>query len=269
MVDIHLVVRLVAAITGLHAVYSSLELFGIRDRYQDGGMMNWRVSRVYLNGTFGISLIEPLLKNIMTTVTARTVLGVAVIAAAGLDLSFLLIGTFGALLFLTDVVLVYRHGGGLSGAYQMSLVVNAGVAIAAFAPANSLIQFGAVAFIAVQGVLGYFISGAVKAVGDDWRRGDAAMLVLSTATWGHPWAYEQAKKYPRLASLASRGTVVFEIAFPIVLFASPPVMAVIMGAAIAMHLSISFTMGVNGFLTSFTATYPAIYYISTKLPTVV
>jgi hypothetical protein len=106
-------------------------------------------------------------------------------------------------------------------------------------------------------------------MGSNWRNGDAVLLVLSTTTWGHPWFYDKARQFPRLSSLASHAVILLEIAFPIVLVLSPSLIATVFGLAIAMHLGISLAMGVNGFVTSFTSTYPAIYYLSGSFPTLI
>ncbi|ELZ89498.1 hypothetical protein C453_00440 [Haloferax elongans ATCC BAA-1513] len=268
MISTGLTIRLVAGIIGIHAVYSGFEMISVRERYGKAGIMRWEPTRLYIEHIPGFSLIEPLLNRIVGVAIVRVVVGVGLAIAATLNAPVLILGTFATGLLATDFVIVLRHSVGLSGAHQMSLVVSAGLTVAVLAPSGSLLELAGIGFIAAQGILGYFISGVTKGMGNAWRSGDAVLLVLSTTTWGHPWFYEKARSFPGLTALASHGVVLFEIAFPVILLLSPPLVAAIFGVALAMHISIAFAMGINGFITSFSSTYPAIYFVSRQVPTI-
>jgi hypothetical protein len=170
------------------------------------------------------------------------------------------------ILLATDILTFMRHNAGLSGAFHMSFVVNTGLAIAIAAPSGSLLELAGLMFIAAQGMMGYFISGIAKITGSSWKTGHATLQILSTKTWGHPRAYDILNRFPTLSRHAGRGVVLFELLFPVILFVNPSMVIVLFSLAILMHLSISLLMGINGFLTSFSATYPAIFYVSYLLP---
>lgn len=267
MIDISTTLSLVALVSGIHAIYSALELLSVRDRYGPGGLLEWEPSRLFLTNVPGLSLLEPILSRYTYVLVVRLILGPMLIATVLLETTSLMLPLVG-LLAITDVFTMFRHSGGLSGAFHMSLVVNTGLTIALAAPSDSTLEFAAILFIAVQGLLGYFISGLAKVLGRDWRSGNAIHEIISTNTWGHPWVYEKVRQFPKLSAHATRAVVAFEFIFPIVLFFSVPAIYAMFALAIVMHISISLMMGVNGFLTSFTATYPAILYVSQLLPNV-
>lgn len=270
MIDIETVLQWTAIITSAHAIYSALELLSIRDRYRSGGTQDWKLVRTKLQGNTLLPILKPFLARFTHVLLLRLVTGVVLASHTVLHgvesiLPAVMVGT----LFATDILLLYRHQGGLSGAFHMSLVVNAGLLIALATPSNSILTQAGILFIASQGILGYFISGIAKVKGKSWRSGHAIMKVLSTRTWGHPRAYALFKDYPTVLSVGTLAVVFFEIIFLAILFVDPLFVIGMLALAALMHLTIALTMGINGFLTSFSATYPSILYTSMLVPNII
>lgn len=119
-------------------------------------------------------------------------------------------------------------------------------------------------FIALSSMLAYFVSGLVKAISQQWRTGRSIALVLCSENYGAPALGRWIAKNSRACQAACWSVIIFETTFPLlVLFGLMPTACVLL-AGIFFHISIAAAMGLNGFVWSFPATYPAIVFFSFK-----
>jgi len=264
------VIALVAFGTGIHAIYTGVELLCLREQYDAGGLFSWEVRSLDLEGSHWSGVLQPLLSAFSAVLVGRVLVGIALVALALLDLTgsvpdvaFPVVVLFAV---LNDALVKIRHSVGLSGAFDMSLVTNVGLLIATVFPDGSVEQLAAVLFIAVQGILGYFLAGVAKAAGGQWQNGDAIEMVVSTKTWGDDRLYRLVAAYPSTKRLFSWSVIGFEVLFPVVLFLDPSALLVVFGAAFAFHFANAAVVGINSFMLMFPATYPAIYYASQLVP---
>ncbi|SDJ80685.1 hypothetical protein [Natronorubrum texcoconense] len=269
-IDLETAVRLITVLTGLHLLYSSAELYSVRRQYGVGGFMSWKVVSVYVGNIRGISLLSPLLGRFPTLILVRFCLGGALIGIGALGSMLPLyqvvlpVAVFVALVL--DVLVIVRHPAGLSGAFDMSLVTHAGLFVATAMPNNRTIQLAGILFIATQGILGYFLAGVAKAIGKEWRTGEALEMVLSTKTWGDDRLYELIQSHAWLKRIVGGKIVLFEVLFPVVLFVDPQIVVAIFAIGIIFHVVNAVVMGINSFVIMFPATYPAIYYANQLIP---
>ncbi len=265
MTDVELVLRLTAAISGLYAIYSGFELLSLRRHYTDGGLMSWRIVKLSISYAPGSTFLEPILARYQYVLAGRLVAGALLMmfaAVGGTVWETPIIPLLFVALAGTDLVTKFRHPGGLSGAHDMSLVVNFGMIIATLAPTESHVQTIAILFVAVQGVMGYFLAGVAKGLSEEWRNGRAIEMVFSTKTWGDDRVYRFVQGFPQSKYLASWTVIGFELIFVLVLIVDPHVTLLLFCIAFAFHVFNAVFMGINGFLVIFPSTYPAIYYVN-------
>lgn len=141
---------------------------------------------------------------------------------------------------------------GTDGSDQINLVILAGVAAGAFG-----VPWAGVAFIAAQCVLSYFIAGAYKLAGAEWRDGTAIPSVLTTKSYGHR---SLAPYFRRYGLFLCWSVIVWEMAFPLSLV-SPTVCLGFMAVGVAFHLSCAMLMGLNNFVFSYIGLYPCLYAV--------
>lgn len=153
---------------------------------------------------------------------------------------------------------------GLDGSDQMQLVIWGGLAVFTLDPSGLAGQAG-IAFVAAQVLLSYLTSGVAKVLGAEWRSGTAVLRILRTDSHGSSWGYSVVKGLG-LSTLLSWGTIAFEIPGPVlVLLGDPTITAAVLGVGVLFHLSVASAMGLNKFLWAFLATYPCVWYLSSRL----
>jgi hypothetical protein len=117
-------------------------------------------------------------------------------------------------------------------------------------------------FIALEVMLAYFISGVVKAMSHEWRSGRSLALVLSSENYGAPRLGRWIEKNSRLCRVACWSVIAFEMLLPLFVLLGPVPAICVLLTGIFFHISVAATMGLNGFVWSFPAAYPAIVFFS-------
>lgn len=266
---LHAAIRVMVFLVGVQVLISSLEQLYTRDRFADDGLLNWEVSKRFVRTS---GLLAPFAERLLGPPRFRLLL----IARLALAITISVTALFGRvswvlllLLFATHLGIVYRQMAGLSGAFQMQLVLVPGLILAALFPDGSLVQTAAILFIAAQSVLSYLIAGASKLVSSDWQTGSAIAGVFSTEVWGDERIYHLLQRYPYLNVVGAWLVIAFECLFPIVLFVDPQWTVVVFAAGILFHGFNAVFMGLNKFVIAFPATYPAVYYANQVVRSVI
>jgi hypothetical protein len=152
--------------------------------------------------------------------------------------------------------------GGEDGSHQMLTIMSVAFAIAlVLAFAEGLPEAG-LYFVGAQSCLAYGTAGVAKLISPVWRSGEAIKGVLSTRTHGIAGPAMLMQKHSMVALAVCWATITFEIAF---IFAPlmPQLLLFLLFATAAMfHIVSGYAMGLNGFLFSFAATYPAILFLN-------
>lgn len=147
---------------------------------------------------------------------------------------------------------------GADGSEQMVRVVAGALLIESLAPGDAL-ERACLWFIAVQSVCAYATAGLAKLAMPAWRDGKYLRQVLSSRTWSRTFAAAIVKE-PAVARWLSRGVIAYESAAPLALLAGPAPALLFCLAGAAFHLANAAIMGLNLFVWSFAATYPAILF---------
>ncbi|WP_137288981.1 hypothetical protein [Natronorubrum halophilum] len=253
-------IRVMTFLVGVQVIVSSLEHLYTWDRFADDGLLNWEVSKRFIRTGGPLApaaerILRPPRFRLLVIARLLIAITISVMALFG-RVSWVLL----LLLLTTHFGIVYRQMAGLSGAFQMQLVVVPGLLLATLFPDGSFVQTAAVLFIAAQAVLSYLIAGVSKPISPDWQTGSAILGVFSTEVWGDERLYRLLQRFPQLNWVGAWLVIAFECLFPIVLFVDPQWAVVVFTTGILFHGFNAVFMGLNKFVIAFPATYPAVYY---------
>lgn len=263
-IDISMTFRVMSVFIAVWSCLSAVEHLFSYYRLEEDGLLSWRVMEVFFQNNIFSPVLMPFLSpnGFRAVLLVRLVGGVTLGAAAVLDMLHPLLFF---VLMLTDALILYRCIAGLSGAYHMVLVLNVGMVLATAFPEGSIVRLGAILFMAIQGILSYFLAGVLKLTAKEWRDGSALTGIFATHTFGHQRIYDLIKSYPVLSFVGGWIVVLFEVLFPVVLFVDPNWTPILFGVAFSFHLFNSVFMGLNGFTLIFPASYFPIYYANLYL----
>ena len=167
-------------------------------------------------------------------------------------------------LLVIDLLLLRRFGGPYNGgADRMGLLILIALALAHFAPDEKTraLAFG---YLAAQVALSYFVSGWVKIVNPDWRRGQALRDVFAFSAYPAGENLRRLADRPRLLAAASSAVMGFELAFPLALLSAPVLWAALaLGAAF--HLANACLFGLNRFFWIWLCAYPSLAWLQTRI----
>lgn len=241
--------RAIELLVGLSLAVGTLELLAVRRALADDGIWRWETLAVEMGALRGVLSYTPF----------RAVLVVRLVASAALMAGVR--GPVAPVLWATTLLVNVRFRGTFNGGSDLMAMVLLTALVVAHLGAGSAVAVNlAIIYVAVQGVLSYFVAGVVKAVNPDWWRGDALAAFVGRPDFGAPAAVRAAARGP-LGRAASWAVLAFELAFPLA-FIGVPVAVGFVAAALLFHLANVVVFGLNRFLLTWAATWPAIVYVA-------
>ena len=151
---------------------------------------------------------------------------------------------------------------------QMVKVILGGAALGWLGGSEVTVRW-AVWFIAAQLSLAYFAGGVFKLISSSWRSGEALWAIVNMNAWKHAAAGRWLRQRPQWSAFLSWGTMLWEVTFPLALVAHPWAMAVWLIIGAAFHIGCAIFMGLNSYLWSFVAAYPAVAFLNSSLRDIV
>ena len=187
--------------------------------------------------------------------TLRLVLALALMAGQ--------VGLMGSLvLFLMALMLLLRWRGAFNGGSDfMTLVCLTGLLISHVLGAATTPSFGwqgGFWYITLQTVSSYFVSGWVKLLRPEWRKGQAMTLFLNTGVYG-PLPKVSWYRSPRVAWASTWTFTLLEGCFPLALLDVRLAMAFCVSAGV-FHFLVFWFFGLNRFFWAWLSTYPALLF---------
>ena len=178
------------------------------------------------------------------------------------------IGLIGALLhFAIAVLLLLRWRGAFNGGSDfMTLVAITGLVLAHGVGGLSNAALGwqaGLAYICLQTVSSYFVSGWVKLLRPEWRSGRALTLFLDTGVYG-PLPEKSLFRNTTLAKMCSWSFTLWEGCFPLALL-DLRLAWVFCAVAAIFHGMVFAFFGLNRFFWAWVATFPAVLYCASAL----
>lgn len=156
-----------------------------------------------------------------------------------------------------------RNVFGQDGSDQMLLVILSSALIAHLA-GNSGVATIAVAYAAGQLLLAYLTSGIAKAISPVWRSGRAIIGITRTIGYGQPRLSAQLLRFAPASLALCWFVIVFECGAPFLVLGGNSGALALIAAGVCFHLGIALVMGLNIFVWSFAAAYPAVYLIADR-----
>jgi hypothetical protein len=167
-------------------------------------------------------------------------------------------------LFVSALVHLNRFGGPYNGGSdKMTILIVTCLMVARLGPTPLWAEL-AMAYLAVQLVLSYFVSGYVKIVKPDWRSGQALVDVFAFSAYPVSESLRGWSNHPRLLQLMGWGVMGFEVLFPLALL---HLVALYAGLAVAatFHLANAFLFGLNRFFWIWICAYPSLIWFQGRL----
>jgi len=250
-----------SVIAGIGVLVSSLEMITIREHYQRGGLFSWEIKRVRSWGVGSgplFHVVDALLRypNVLVLISLQIV-------------AVLLIGVFLesrrlfiipiSILTVTLVLMGASGKNGRNGADQMSTLIFSSLFLALLSD-NVLVWKAELWFLALQLNLAYLTSGILKVRKKGWWDGSYLLLAIRTQLYGNEPVWRTFRKHPRLLSLMSKVVLLLECGFFITLLLPLRYSWPIFLAGILFHIANAVAMGLNTFVWSYLALYPAAAY---------
>ncbi|MBB3222287.1 hypothetical protein [Pseudoduganella umbonata] len=250
---------------------SAAEELHRRDVFSETGLLSWSVLR-YAGGSGVPRWFSWLTNRFFSSVDFHYILSVKLIAAGLLGCSLALgpaspVPTAilcGTVLF-TLLILKARTSYGMDGSDHMNIVIFLAATLFYASPADSFARNACLFYVGLQSVSSYLVSGLAKLSGPEWRRGTALAGVFSTQIYGRKFAGHLFRAYPGAGMAVSWSVIAFQCLFVLVLGADQQVMSLLLFLGAAFHVANAFLMGLNSFVFSFVATYPAVIYLNHAL----
>jgi hypothetical protein len=255
--------RFVAVLVGVGQLVAAGQLIADRQLFDPGGLLAWpAVRRCYESSR--LAAIASI------SFDAPAVVGVALLKCAG---AVALVGAAAwqqpllyalVVLVATNVALVVRIPYGRTGADEMGNVVLAALLLAACV-GTPLAHGACLTFIAGASVMSYATAGISKLLNVGWRNGSVLRNVVSTAQYGNALAARMLTRSGRLSMSVSAAVISCECLFPVILVAPRELALVGLAAGVLFHVVLALVMGLNTFVWTFTATYPALLFVNSQL----
>ncbi len=250
-----------ARLLGVAAAIAALELAWVRRALADDGVFAWPVLRGEL-----ARAPRPLRALADLGGSRRGVqLVIALQLAAALAVPWLDHPAPAWIVVATTLAIAFRFRGSYNGGSDAMLwIVAACVALARSAPGTA-VERAALAYAAAQLVLSYFVAGVAKLSDAAWRRGAALPVLVGLPQYRVPARARTVLAHPLLARLAGWSVLGFECGFPLALL-QPRACPVLLAAGAVFHLGNALVLGLNRFLWSWLAAYPALLYWAQQRP---
>lgn len=211
----------------------------------------------------GFALLQQSLEHLFSARDGRVLFAPRALLSVLLMLGMMPDVSSAALLGLGAAILNQFDGPYNGGSDRMSLLTLICVCLAHLLPEPHW-RKAALAYLAVQLVLSYVVSGGVKIINPEWRNGRALRDVFLFSAYPVSENLRRLEGWPRLLLAMSWNVMLFELLFPLALITQPAVFVGLMIAA-AFHLANACLFGLNRFFWAWLAAYPSILWLQAEL----
>jgi hypothetical protein len=268
-------VAMVVAIAVVGIALSAMEELYRRDVFAKSGLLDWSVLRnargvvptetrwrllelmFSPNGFHAVLMI----KFCVTMMLEFLVLAEIYLGGVEGGIHPLVFAALSGVLLFTLMIFKVRTSYGMDGSDHMNIVIFIAVTLFFLSPAESFARTACVLYIGLQSVLSYVVSGIAKTTGSEWRAGTAMVGIFNTHIYGHALAGRILRGRPVLGRVMCWGIIAFQLAFVLVLVVDERWMLVILFVGATFHIATALLMGLNSFVFSFIATYPAVIFL--------
>jgi hypothetical protein len=252
----------------VYILIDSFEKISIYKEYLTGGLLSWNLLR---KNSFFTSRSESFRNFIDIIFPARSwifLIALRILCCIGLFVSPpdspLLVFSYAILFIIGSLINLRNLAYGAEAENRFSLIIIGALLLRSLLPTD-IVTLAVLWFIALQVCLSYLTAGVSKLRSASWRQGNGFQYVVTS--------YELVpvkkindffEEHKGLSLLINWLVIIFECAFPIVLFAGPVVLWIFLVAGIILHSSIAFGFRLGKFFWIWVATYPALIFIAQR-----
>lgn len=260
------VLSLVATISAISAIISSLEWLSLYKQYKDDGIYSWIVrksrTKYLLNGFlslfFNFIFRYP---NVLFLIAAKLLFSIVVLFSYG---NTTLLSISSTVIALTSILLSFRGLSGFSGADQMSKITFTTLSLCFISLSPLVLKIGLL-FLSGQLIIAYSTAGWLRIIQPTWRNGSDLLLIIRQHTYGNKLIWDKARKHPEILKFASLTILIFESSILFALFLPLKFFLIYLCLGVLFHLLNAILMGLNTFFWTFLATYPAVIWTCIQL----
>ncbi len=169
-------------------------------------------------------------------------------------------------LFILYLIQLNRFEGPYNGGSdRMGILILSCLCVAQLAP-NLMTKELAFGYLALQLILSYFISGWVKVMNPDWRKGRALKDVFQFSAYPVSEQLRNFSSFPKLLFFMSWAVILFELLFPLTLLAGE-ILSIGLAIAALFHLANAFLFGLNRFFWIWLCAYPSLLWFQDRFIT--
>ncbi len=170
------------------------------------------------------------------------------------------------LLFAGHIWHLHAYNGPYNGGSDKMLVlVTTCLCLAHWLPGQGAQEL-ALAYLAVQLVLSYVVSGWIKVKNAQWRSGQALAEVFSHSIYPRSRRVQNLHKRPKLVFWGAWSVMLLELIFPLTLFWHGALF-VALALAFCFHMANAILFGLNRFVWAWVSAYPALIWFQSRLLT--
>ena len=163
-----------------------------------------------------------------------------------------------------SLAMLWRYQGPYNGGSdKMTMLILSCLSLAHMAP-TPFWQEMALSYLAVQLVLSYFVSGWVKLVNPEWRRGEALCDVFRFSAYPVSEGLRRLADQPRFLFVMGWAVILFELVFPLSLL-DPVSLKLALLCAAGFHFSNACFFGLNRFFWIWLCAYPALIWFQDRI----
>jgi hypothetical protein len=248
-------------IAAIGVVISSLEMLAVRQHYGSGGLFSWEFhkSRLSASGRRRLSGVGGVLfehRGILLLLVVR-ILAACTIPFVLTNRVHLLAAA--AVVAVSSMLLTVRGTDGRNGADEMHTIIFPALSLSLLSD-NALALKAGLWFLALQLNLSYLTSGIYKARERGWWDGSYLRMAFRTEAYGNEGLWKLLGERPRVGRVASVMVIVLECGFFLSLIVPLAYSWPILVAGALFHICNAVISGLNTFVWSYLALYPAVVF---------
>jgi hypothetical protein len=264
-------IQLIGMIAGFGVVLEALQYVSLQHLFQESQMWSWSVLKHRQSWLHGSDLLARFWDRVLGYPGIVVLLGVRVVAGLLLLLSsgalgLQVLGLSAA--FFTRALLDMRHRF-MVGAENMLKIVIGALVLGHLSPHDPVLLEACLWGIALQSCWSYCANGWIKWHSSAWRCGDAMQLVAESKLYGSKRLSALLQVWPVLTKGFTWSAMILETAFPLVLVLGKPACWFFLGWGVVFHTFNAIFIGLNTFVPSFLVTYPAIWFVSIRIESII
>ncbi|HEY9000080.1 MAG TPA: hypothetical protein VIM89_01915 [Mucilaginibacter sp.] len=252
----------------IYILIDSFEKISIYKEYLTGGLFSWSLLR---KNSFFTSRSESFRNFIDVIFPARPwffLIALRIVCCLSLlvlpTASPLLVCSYAVLFIIGSLMNLRNLAYGAESENRFSLIIIGALLLRSLVPTD-MVTLAALWFIALQTCLSYLTAGISKLMNVNWRNGNGFKRIATS------YEYTSIKKvniffeeHKTLTRSINWLIIVFECAFPVVLFAGRGVLWCFVIGGIILHVTIAIGLRLGKFFWIWVATYPALIYITQR-----